>query len=201
MKQEERRKETIRLLIATVHTLLGTKSCDEIRMKDITRASGLSTGAVFHYVNSMEELFALVLNKHLEEVNDRFMERVDMETNNFQGPFQAITQGLAQLEDPEEMTNKMLMYLLGKSGQPPVAASLQAFYEYWVRLSRTWIETGQQHGVIPDTVRAGWAAELFVLISFGLRTRSMIPSGSHTFRAVDFSDFIQTMLAPEGKGD
>jgi hypothetical protein len=94
----------------------------------------------------------MVLRRHLEEVDERFQERVNAESKTFEGPFRAITQGLAQLEDPDEITNKMLLHLLGKSTQPAVAQALEAFYAHWVRLSREWIETGQRHGVIADTV-------------------------------------------------
>ncbi|MCH1640997.1 hypothetical protein MJ257_12850 [Paenibacillus timonensis] len=38
-----------------------------------------------------------------------------------------------------------------------------------------WIVTGQEHGVIPETVDAGKTAELFVLLSLGLRTRASLP--------------------------
>lgn len=93
----------------------------------------------------------------------------------FEGPMQAIAGHLSALEDPEEVTNRVFMYLLGKSGDPGVDEVLRKFYEWTVALSREWIVSGQRHGVIPESVDPDKTAELFMLISCGMRMRSAIP--------------------------
>ena len=43
----------------------------------------------------------------------------------------------------QDVTNKVLIYLLGKEDQPAVAEALKQYYERSVHLSKQWILTGQ----------------------------------------------------------
>lgn len=198
MKQQERRQQTLQLLLDTMKQLIVENGCDAIKMSDIMSRSGLSKGAIFHYVNSKDELFALILQERLEEIDDRFAGEVNRSKKEFEGPLREITKKLAELENPNDVTNQALMYLLGKSGQPAVAEVLRHFYEQSFRLSKQWIVTGQTHGVIPESVDADKTAELFMLISFGLRMRSAIPAapGAPAFTAADFAAFLADTLNP-----
>ncbi|TMV48069.1 TetR/AcrR family transcriptional regulator [Paenibacillus mesophilus] len=198
MKQEQRRQQTLQLLLETVKQLIAEKGCDTIKMSDIMDRSGLSKGAIFHYVKTKDELFALLLQERLEEIDSRFVGEVNRpnKNNEFEGPLREITNKLSMLEDRQDVTNQIVMYLLGKSGQPAVAEALQSFYEQSFRLSKQWIVTGQSHGVIPESIDADKTAELFMLISFGLRMRSAIPVGTPAFSADDFAAFMADTLNP-----
>lgn len=199
MKQEQRRQQTFQLLLQTVEELIVEKGCDSIRMSDIMERSGLSKGAIFHYVKTKDELFALLLQAQLEEIDSRFVEEVNRrQEKEFEGPLREITKKLSMLENPQDVTNQVLMYLLGKREQPSVAEALHAFYEQSFRLSKQWIVTGQNHGVIPETIDADKTAELFMLISYGLRMRSAIPTGAGApaFTAADFAMFLEHTLNP-----
>lgn len=193
MKQDERRLQTTRLLLETTKELIREKGCHSITMKDIMNRSGLSKGAIFHYVKSKDELFVWVLQERLEETNQLFMNEVEQGRRSFDEPYQKIFESISAYANAD-VTNKALMYLLGKEDQPVIAEALKQYYERAVFLSRQWIETGQRHGVISELVDAGKTAEMFVLLTIGLRVQSTIPSVTSVFRAQEFSSFIIDIL-------
>ncbi|WP_433945521.1 TetR/AcrR family transcriptional regulator [Paenibacillus sp. SN-8-1] len=193
MKQEERRQQTISLLLETTKLLIQEKGCHSITMKDIMDRSGLSKGAIFHYVKSKDEIFVWVLQERLEDTNKRFMNEVEQGRRSFAEPMMKISESISAYGNAD-VTNKVLMYLLGKEEEPIIADALNQYYNRSVSLSEQWIKTGQQHGVIPETVDAGKTAEMFVLLTFGLRIRSSIPNGSAVYTAQDFSSLITDFL-------
>lgn len=200
MKQDQRRQQTIRLILDTTKELVRDKGCQAITMKDIMDKSGLSKGAIFHYVNKKDEIFAWVLQERLEETDRRFTEEVERGDRSFDGPMRQIASGLSTLEDPGDVTNKVLLYLLGKEDDPTVGKALREFYERSVTFSGQWIRTGQRHGVIPEAVDADETAELFVLLSLGLRVRSALPVPNASFKAEQFSALIGERLQGKSKG-
>ncbi|MDQ6423452.1 TetR/AcrR family transcriptional regulator [Paenibacillus sp. LHD-117] len=194
MKQEERREQTKRLLLETTKELVREKSCPSITMMDIMDRSGLSKGAIFHYVKSKDEIFVWLLQERLEETNEQFMLEVEQGRRTFDAPMQKITESLLAYANAQDITNKILMYLLGKEDDPIIAEALKQYYERSVLLSRQWIEMGKQYGVIPESVDAGKTADLFVMMTFGLRVRSSIPFVTSDFQAQDVSSFMIDIL-------
>jgi AcrR family transcriptional regulator len=193
MKQEERRLQTQKLLLDTIKRLIQEKGCDAIRMADIMQVSGLSKGAIFHYVKSKDELFAWVLQDRLDNINKNFFQQVS-QNPNFDQPMLQIAESFSALEDQNDLTNQVLMYLLSKAQQPIVEEVLAQFYEQAYTNSIEWIKAGQRHHVISKTLDAEKLAELFVLISYGLRIRSVISREKHKFDSKDFSLFVQSQL-------
>lgn len=195
MKQEERKRQTVRNLLEATKELVREQGCQTIKMKDIMERSQLSKGAIFHYVKTKDEIFAMVLQEAVAETHARFEAEVEERGKTFDGPMSRIAESFPALEDGKNVTNQILMYLLGKEQEPAVAEVLQTFYEQTFRYSREWIVTGQQAGVIHDLVDANRMAELLVLISLGQRLRSSIPGiAPGLFRADDFTSLIQSML-------
>ena len=194
MKQEERRQQTVRRLLNTTKELIKEKGCNSITMQDIVSRSGLSKGAIFHYVKSKNEIFVWVLQERLEETNEKFMNAVEHGRRTFDEPMQKIQESIIAYENPHDVTNQVLMYLLGREEDPIVAEALKQYYDRSVQLSRIWIETGQKHGVIPETVNANKTADMFTLMTFGLRIRSSIPHTQASFTANDLSAFIRDLL-------
>ncbi|UUZ86481.1 TetR/AcrR family transcriptional regulator [Paenibacillus sp. P26] len=45
-------------------------------MQDIADEAGLTKGAIYHYVKSKDELFAMILEAGMEQTNRRFFESV-----------------------------------------------------------------------------------------------------------------------------
>ncbi len=122
------------------------------------------------------------------------MNEVEQRGKSFDGPMQKITERLSVLEDGQDVTNKVLMYLLGKEDEPHIAEVLKQFYDRSVHLSKQWILTGQRHGVIPESVDTDKTAELFVLLSLGIRVRSSFPFARATFNTQDFASFMINIL-------
>ena len=146
-------RQTTQLILETTKQLIHEKGCETLTMKDIMEGSGLSKGAIFHYVKSKDEIYAWVLKERNEMINKSFMGEVKQGGNEFEGPMEKIADMLQNLEDPQDVSNKVLKYLLGKEDQPAVAADvLHEFYEQTTRYSKLWILTGQQYGVIPATI-------------------------------------------------
>ncbi|MCY1462210.1 hypothetical protein D9M71_799580 [compost metagenome] len=98
------------------------------------------------------------------------------------------------LDDPNDDTNKVLTYLLGKEDQPVVADVLRRYYESSYQYSREWILTGQRHGVIPPSIDADEIADMLLILSLGLRVRSTIPGVSGAFGASQFSTIVSQIL-------
>lgn len=196
MKQEERRQRTLRRLIDATKELIQEKGCHSITTQDIMGRSGLSKGAIFHYVNSKDDIFVLILQEGLEETNRRFMNEIEQGRRNFDDPMQKIKDSIVEFENPQNVTNKVLVYLFGKEEDPAVAEALKQFYERTVFLSQLWIETGQQHGVIPETVEADKTAELFTLMTLGFRIRARIPNVQALVNAQDLTSLMTDILNP-----
>ncbi|UUZ81941.1 TetR/AcrR family transcriptional regulator [Paenibacillus sp. P26] len=196
MKQEMRRQQTTRLLLDTVKELIREKGCHLVTMKDIMDRSGLSKGAIFHYVKSKDEIFVWVLLEQLEETNERFMNEVKQGNRTFDAPMARISENFAAMDNAQDVTNKVLLYLIGKEDQPVIAEALKQYYERSIELSRQWIEAGQRHGVIPESVDSATSAEMFVLLTIGMRVRSSIPTAP-SFKAQDLTTFITHILNPQ----
>lgn len=196
MKREQRREHTKKQILEATKEMIREKGCARTTIQNIMDRTGLSKGAIFHYVKSKDELLSLVLREKLEETNRQFQSAAERELS-FEGPMQAIAAGLPQLEDADDEGNRVLMYLLGNSDKPEVKEVLQQFYEQAVGLSRQWIDAGQRAGVIPAAVDAAKFAEWFVLISLGMRMRSVMASGTFAFGSGEFAEWIAEMLQPK----
>lgn len=180
--------------------LIEEKGCNSITMQDIVGRSGLSKGAIFHYVKSKDEIFVWLLQEGLEETNQRFMSEIEQGHRRFEEPMQQIAESIIQYENPLNVTNKVLLYLLGKEKDPVVGEALKLYYDRSVYLSRLWIETGQRYGVIPESVEADKTAEMFTLMTLGLRIRSSIPGTEAVFKAHDITAWMTSMLNPPKEG-
>ncbi|WP_141432079.1 TetR/AcrR family transcriptional regulator [Bacillus sp. 03113] len=197
MKRELKRQQTKKLLLDTTEMLIREKGCSQTTLNDIMQHSGLSKGAIFHYVKGKDELFALVLEASLEETNSRFFDAIQKKGKQFEAPMQEITNSLSMLTDSNNVTNRILVYLLGKSDQPAVSEVVQRFYDQAVRMSKQWIAAGQESDVISKDVNADKTAELFVLVSYGFRLRTAINSDPFAFGISDFASLIVDMLKPK----
>lgn len=194
MKQHERRQQTIQTLLQATKQLIEEKGCDLITLKDIMERSGLSKGAIFHYVKTKDEIYALVLLERLGEINQRFENQVRKPKKEFEGPFREITKNMISLNEPKEITNQILIYLLSKTGRAEIDNSLKQFYEQSISLSQQWIKAGKEHDVISENVDVEKMGELLVLISLGLRMRTFIPSDEQIFQTDDFIRFMKEIL-------
>lgn len=168
-------------------------------LSDIMTRTGLSKGAIYHYVKSKDELLALVLQERMETIDDRFFAEVNQGKKEFENPLRAIVKNLPSLQEPQDPTNQIFLYLLSKNDQPVVRAIITKFYDQALQLSKRWITVAQSDGVIPLSVNADKTAELFLLISYGFRVRSSISTEDHAFNAEDYSVLMVELLQPKQK--
>ena len=199
MDRESKRKKTKKLLLDVIKALVQEKGCNNMTLNDIIKRTGLSKGAIYHYVKSKDELLALVLQERMEEINDRFFAEVNQGKKEFEGPLNEIVKKLPSLQDPHDATNRIFLYLLAKNDQPAVIEIINKFYDQAVQLSKQWITAGQHAGVIPLSVNVDKTAELFILISYGFRVRSSISNDSHAFSADGFSILMADLLQSKQK--
>lgn len=196
MKNEERRKQTKDRLLRVTKQLLQTKGCHSLTLKEIMESSGLSKGAIFHYVKSKDDIFIWILLEHLETLDEAVMSNIsEAKSDNPEGPMPLITENLSKLDHRSEVTNKALLYLLGKEDEPHVSEALQQFYDKSVEYSTRWIELGKRLGAIHDSIDADKTGELFALLSMGLRVRtSMHTNGRHRLSVDDITAFMSATL-------
>jgi AcrR family transcriptional regulator len=199
LDRESKRKKTKKVLLGATRALVQEKGCNNMTLNDIMERTGLSKGAIYHYVKSKDELLALVLQERMEEINDRFFAEVNQGKKEFEGPLKEIVKKLPSLQDPYDATNQIFLYLLTKNDQTAVSEIINKFYDQAVQLSKQWITAGQQAGVIPLSVNADKTAELFILISHGFRVRSSTSKDSHAFSADDFSILMTDLLQSKQK--
>ncbi|CAM3419484.1 TetR/AcrR family transcriptional regulator [Marinicrinis lubricantis] len=194
MKREEKREHTKKLLLDTTKALIQEKGCSQLTIADIMARSGLSKGAIFHYIRKKDELFTMVLQERLDDIHARFTAAAQKENADLEGPLGEIVSSYSSLQDPDDVTNQIFIYLLGKSDMPEAAELTQSFYDESVRLAKAWILAGQNKGVIPSSVDADKTADLFVLISLGIRVRSTVSDRSFAFTNQDFAKLTKSML-------
>lgn len=194
MDREAKRTHTQKLILETTKELVSEKGCSNMTLNDIMERTGLSKGAIYHYVKSKDELFVLILLERLELINSRFYAQVDKGAQELEGPLNEIIKSLPSLQNPNEVTNRILIYLLGQNDVPAISSVLHQFYEQTARLSKQWIESGQRAGAISKNIDAAKTSELFVLLSYGMRMRSALSSQLHAFTADDFSEFMMGLL-------
>ncbi|MBD3920414.1 TetR/AcrR family transcriptional regulator [Paenibacillus sp. PR3] len=182
-------------ILDTVEELVREKGCRQTTLQDIINRSGLSKGAIYHYVTGKDELLGLVLKSRIEQINDRFHEAVNNPaTNGLENPLQVIVAGMAKTSSHEDVTNKIFIYLLSQMDNPKVSEIMNSLYDYTLNTSTQWIEIGQQHGVIPPTIDKVKAAESMLLFTYAMRVQNTIKQDAGSMTAQDMMQFMARTL-------
>ncbi|MEI7026892.1 TetR/AcrR family transcriptional regulator [Paenibacillus sp. y28] len=201
MMTDNRGNPSFQLLLETTERLIRQKGCRSTTMQDIMQETGLSKGAIYYYVKSKEELFGVLLHDKLVQMDARFMEAA-RQSKGLEDPLSIIAQGQRGGHHEGEVVNRVLIYLLGQKDKPGIAELLDRFHEAWLRTAAQWIEIGQRSGVIPADMPARKTAELFTLLSYGMRMRNMMAGDPEEvlFTDRDFLEFMRTTLQGERNG-
>lgn len=162
-------------ILQATETLIHEKGCRQTTLQDILKKTGLSKGAIYHYVTGKDELLGLVLKSRIEQMNERFMNLVnDPATVGLDNPLQLIASGFVRTSQPEDVTNKIFIYLLSQMDNAAVAAIMHDVYEYTRGVCERWIEVGQQSGVIPLSVDRRRVATRLLTYMYGMRMYNTI---------------------------
>ncbi|GIM45432.1 hypothetical protein DNHGIG_09810 [Collibacillus ludicampi] len=191
---------TLDRLLSTTEQIIRERGCRRTTLQEIMNRSGLSKGAIYHYVTSKDELFGLIFKSRMEAVNTRFFEAVKSARRELDQPLKAITEGLRHIHNEKDVSNQIFIYLLSQQENPAIREMLREIYDHSVRTAAIWIETGQKNGVIPDSLDARKMADMFVVLSYGLRARSMISTEAVSFSMDDFHELMHHMLSEHSRG-
>jgi AcrR family transcriptional regulator len=169
------RNNSFQLILETTEQLIKEKGCRLTTLQDIMDRSGLSKGAIYHYVSGKDELFGRILKARMEQVNARFMEVVSSTTTKgLNDPLQAIAEGAFRNAGHLDVANKIFIYLLGQMDNPKVADLVKEIYDFSLATAKKWIEYGQNYGVIPNTIDAEKMATIFLTFQYGMRVQNTI---------------------------
>ncbi|SMO56970.1 TetR/AcrR family transcriptional regulator [Melghirimyces algeriensis] len=186
-----------RRLLQITEDLIREKGCQRTTLAEIMNRTGLSKGAIYHYVSGKDELFGLILKERTKEVNRKFQQAVDLENPELENPLRAIEKGTQHIMDREDITNLIFIYLLSRQEVPTVSRILKEVYQYSEQASIAWIEAGQQAGVIPSQLDVKKTAAMLMTYSYGMRVMAMVSPESFTLTSKDYYQFMLNVL--EGK--
>lgn len=183
---------TLRLLLTTTELLIKEKGCSRLTMKDIMERSGISKGGIYHYVESKDELFAMVLQHQLEKLTTQFWEHLEKKERTESAWIKALIDFYQQ--DTGSICGEVLLYLLHRKDQLVARQMIRQYYRHVVKTTYKWIQSGQQAVGFSTLVDEKKMADLFVLISLGQKIRSVVPSAGGYFSTDDFSKLIEGIL-------
>jgi AcrR family transcriptional regulator len=91
--------------------IIREKGCQHTTLQGIMERTGLSKGAIYHYVKSKDELFGKILLQYMAENNRSFMDAVQHTRNHeIYGSVEAIM----TTNTKKDISNKILIYLLSQ---------------------------------------------------------------------------------------
>lgn len=178
-EKEQAANANYKLLLDCAQALIAEQGCRATTLQRIMERSGLSKGAIYHYVKSKEELFGKLLASQLDEVNEAF-EKAVADNGNLDGPLRAIAEGLSALQKEDSIANRVLTYLISQREKDGIAAVLQTYHRRCAELACGWIEEGQAAGVIRQELDAAKTAEGFVIMAYGMCMRNLMKADGET---------------------
>lgn len=183
------------ILLATEELIL-KKGCRNTTLKDIVERTGLSKGAIYHYVGSKDELYGLILKTKIEQTNEKFNQFISQSIGDApdSGGFEVAAQFFHSRQNPNDVGNLIFVYLLSQD-DVKVKGILRSVYQYSKATGVQWIEMGQKNGVIPPTIDAKKMSALFMTFSYGLRVTQLLSSSDdeHVGTADIFKILIDTL--------
>ncbi|MED4727862.1 TetR/AcrR family transcriptional regulator [Aneurinibacillus migulanus] len=202
MTQSVNTNPSFQLLLSVTEQTILELGCNKTTLQEIMNRTGLSKGAIYHYVKSKDELFSFILEARMQGINERFHAAVNQaKLGELAGPLQAITEGLIpQITDEKDVSNIVFVYLLSRRDDPHIQEILQRIHRYSLDLAVKWIEVGQQYQAIPEHVDAYAVASSFLLYVYGLRVQRIIePNASKVDDKHLFELFYQTLRVTQNE--
>lgn len=195
--QDKSMNASLKKLLETAEEMILDKGCRATTLQGIADRSGLTKGAIYHYVKSKEELFALILESGVEKTNRLFYESVSRATDaaaSIQAPLSALSSRLMHLSSTDNAANLIFIYLLSQKDKPGVADILKRYQETAIRSAAQWIEVGQQHGVIPPNLHAEKAARFLSIFKSGLQVQQIVSPDDENISDEEIYAFMAKVL-------
>ncbi|MBT2723558.1 TetR/AcrR family transcriptional regulator [Bacillus sp. ISL-46] len=181
-------------ILSITEEIIIEKGCRNTTLKDIIERSGLSKGAIYHYVDSKDELFGLILKSKIEEMNEKFQMTITQsmqEESPNQGRFGVVSQFFHSRQNSNDIGNLIFIYLLSQENEK-VKNILTELFRYSKDTGTQWIKMGQENGVIPPTIDAERMSTLMMTFSYGLRVTQSLSSSKED--KVDASDIFKVIM-------
>lgn len=164
-------------ILSVTEEIILEKGCRNTTLKDIIEKSGLSKGAIYHYVNSKDELFSVILQSKIEAMNQEFNNKVSRliqeGSSNSTGQFNLVSQFFNSHQGKNDVGNLIFIYLVSQENEE-VKKLLHKIFEKSKETGTNWIKIGQQYGVIPASIHAEKIALLLMTFSYGLRVTQLL---------------------------
>ncbi|MGG4489254.1 TetR/AcrR family transcriptional regulator [Metabacillus idriensis] len=197
MKQFERRVRSEKALLEAASALIKEVGCGKTTLAEIMERTGLSKGAIYHYIKSKDELFAKVLEARIHETNEKFFEKMGQSKKDMKDPIDVLTESFEEINHPSDAVNQILLYFIGRNEQKKAKEALRDFDQWMYEFSKLWIVSGQKNGVISEKVDPNQTAELFVLMSSGFRMRNVHSTSAFEFQTSQFTALMKSLFKEE----
>jgi AcrR family transcriptional regulator len=160
-------------ILETTQQIIAQKGCRATTLQDIIVKTGLSKGAIYHYVKSKDELFALVMKENVKKINTAFETSVK---NAVSGDLTHPTQTIVQTFFDNESNNQIFIYLLSQRENETIISFLETIHRASLEMAKQWIKVGQEHHAIPQSLPYEKMANLLITLFYGLRVQRTILS-------------------------
>lgn len=188
--------ESLHRLIVVTEQIIAEKGCQKTTLSEIIKRSGLSKGAIYHYVNSKNELFALVLKQQLKEVDGRFHESLSKQKKaELGGPLRETLKSF--IHTKTSVSNQIFFYLLSHQNAEEDQQILLDFQKLNYQLAVNWIKSGQNGGPIPSDLDPERVAAFFTILGYGMRIQSMISNSEELFTSEEVFKIMKQTLSKE----
>ncbi|MDU0202091.1 MULTISPECIES: TetR/AcrR family transcriptional regulator [Paenibacillus] len=166
---------SFQIIMDVTEELIQEKGCRQTTLQDIITRTGLSKGAIYHYVTGKDELFGLLLKSRVMRINASFTEVANSpQSSGLANPLQLIAENMLRSTSHSNVTNQIFIYLLSQMDNAKVAKIVQEVFAFTLQTSMSWIEVGQAHGFIPQQVDGAKVAERLVTFLYGMRVQNTI---------------------------
>lgn len=189
---------TLDRLLQITEQLVSEKGCHRTTLQAIIEKSGLSKGAIYHYVTSKDELLGLVLKRNLGETNRQFDEAVNVavEHNSTFHPFERMAQRMTREDEQGRVSNEIYLYLVSQRDKLTVRKILEDLYQYQHDLYVRWFQVGQQASAIPASLDIEQAVATLQIVYAGLRIHRAIKESSQQVQVPFVVQMLLRLLAP-----
>jgi AcrR family transcriptional regulator len=181
-------------ILSITEEIILEKGCRSTTLKDIIERSGLSKGAIYHYVDSKDELFGIILKTKIGEMNEKFnltITRSITEESQNENRFGVVSQFFHSRQNANDIGNLIFIYLLGQENEK-VKKILNDIFIYSKETGAQWIKLGQKNGVIPVNIDADKMSSLLMTFSYGLRVTQILTTAEDD--KVESSDILKVIM-------
>nr|WP_269432414.1 TetR/AcrR family transcriptional regulator [Paenibacillus sp. VKM B-2647] len=184
-------------MLDAAEALVQVKGCRRMTLQDIIRQTGLSKGAIYHYVSGKDELLGMLLQSRVEQMNVRFAEAVtDPATPGLGDPLRLIAESMVRSASERDVTSNIFIYMLSRMDNSKVNAMVREMYAFALQTCTRWIDAGKMHGAIAAEADSAKLAEPLILFMYGMRVQRTIMQEQQLMTVNDLVAIMSRLLQP-----